>query len=148
VVNRFANGVIVLQKTCPGLVGQIEQGDLESPSTRAILEEALKPMLKQGVDRVVIGCTHYPFVIPLIQEIVGSKADVIDPAPAVARQTERVLRDRKLLNTRDSPGKVHYLTTGNPGSLMLLLPKLVGERSDVRTVKWHEGRLSDPQEML
>ena len=68
-VDRFANGIRVLQHTCPGLVGQIEEGDLDGPGTRAILEEALLPMLAQGTDRLVLGCTHYPFVIPLIQEI-------------------------------------------------------------------------------
>ena len=86
VVERFASGVLLLQDTCPGLVDQIEMGDLQGPKTRAILEDALTPMLERGIDRVVMGCTHYPFVIPLIQEIVGPGVRVIDPAPAVARQ--------------------------------------------------------------
>ena len=90
-VERFASGVKLLQDTCPGLVGQIEHGDLDSPITRGILEKALNPMLKQGIDTVVLGCTHYPFVIPMIQEIAGPSVRVIDPAPAVARQAARLL---------------------------------------------------------
>jgi glutamate racemase len=70
VVERFAIGVTLLQHTCPGLVAQIEAGELDAPQTRRILEDALAPMLAQGIDTVVLGCTHYPFVIP-IQEIVG-----------------------------------------------------------------------------
>ena len=96
VVERFANGVTLLQSTCPGLVGQIEAGDLDGPVTRGILEEALGPMLAKGIDTVVLGCTHYPFVIPLIEEIAGPGVRVIDPAPAVARQVARLLDEHGL----------------------------------------------------
>ncbi len=91
VVERFGSGVTILQDTCPGLVGQIEMGELDSQATREILKKALDPMLEQGIDTVVMGCTHYPFVIPLIRQIVGPDVRVIDPAPAVARQTARLL---------------------------------------------------------
>src|SRR6266545_8167399 len=69
VVERFANGVELFQNTCSGLVQQIEQGKLDNEETRRILEAALLPMLEKNIDTVVLGCTHYPFVIPLIQEI-------------------------------------------------------------------------------
>ncbi|MEK6751981.1 MAG: glutamate racemase, partial [Chloroflexota bacterium] len=91
VVERFGAGVELFQHTCPGLVGQIEKGDLESNTTRAILEDALTPMLEKNIDTVVLGCTHYPFVIPLIEEMVGEHVRVIDPAPAVSRQVRRLL---------------------------------------------------------
>jgi glutamate racemase len=96
VIERFANSVTVLQNTCPGLVSQIEAGQLDGVETRRILETALKPMLEQGVDTIVLGCTHYPFVIPLIQEIAGPQVRVIDPAPAIARQVGRLLDIRGL----------------------------------------------------
>jgi glutamate racemase len=89
VVERFGKGVKLLQHTCPGLVTQIENGELDSKETRRILEESLQPMLAQGIDTVVLGCTHYPFVIPLIQQITGPDVRVINPAPAVARQVQR-----------------------------------------------------------
>lgn len=79
VVERFAKDVTVLQDICPGLVGQVEKGQLETPETREILEHALTPMIEKGIDTVVMGCTHYPFVIPLIQQIVGPEVRVIDP---------------------------------------------------------------------
>jgi glutamate racemase len=94
VVERFASGVTLLQETCPGLVEQIEAGDLVGSKTKQILAKALLPMLARGADTVVLGCTHYPFVIPLIQDLAGPEVRVIDPAPAVARQVRRVLEQR------------------------------------------------------
>jgi glutamate racemase len=141
VLERFASGVTVMQDTCPGLVSQIEKGELDSPATRTILENALKPMLAHGIDRVVMGCTHYPFVIPLIEAIVGSQVKVIDPAPAVARQVGRVLAARGLQTAQTKPGQVRYLTSGNPEKLAELLPRLLGAQEVVSAVCWRDGRL-------
>jgi glutamate racemase len=144
VVERFASGVTVLQDTCPGLVAQIEKGNLDGDETRTILEHALSPMLSQGIDTVVLGCTHYPFVIPLIQEIVGPEVRVIDPAPAVARQVGRLLDERGLRrSTREGDtqsGAIRYLTTGDPAAIESLLPRLVGEPGRVRQTYWVEKR--------
>jgi glutamate racemase len=136
VIERFAQDVTVLQHTCPGLVAQIEAGDLASAKTRAILEDALLPMLAQGIDTVVLGCTHYPFVIPLIEEISGPAVHVIDPAPAVARQVERLLNERGLLSTGESSGVLQVLTTGEPAPLAGMLLTLLGEESPVGQLTW------------
>jgi glutamate racemase len=145
VVDRFARGITVLQDTCPGLVGQIEAGRLASPETRAILENALRPMLAQGVDTVVMGCTHYPFVIPLIEAIAGPGVLVIDPAPAVARQVGRVLEAHQLLSPCENPAplgaKAHFFTTGDPSRLREMLPILLGEAHDVQYLQWEAGKL-------
>ncbi|SRR5581483_97332 len=139
VVERFANGVQLLQHTCPGLVQQIEKGDLDGPETRRILDEALNPMLEKNIDTVVLGCTHYPFVIPLIERIVGDKVRVIDPAPAVARQTKRLLEAgglKSLNGARGEHSEIQFYTSGNAESLRSLLPKLLGEEGAVTTIKW------------
>lgn len=142
VVERFAQDVTLLQHTCPGLVAQIEAGRLDAAETRSILEDALLPMLAQGIDTVVLGCTHYPFVIPLIQEIVGLKVRVIDPAPAVARQAGRVL-ERLGLTCPQGDGVVRYLTTGDPERLSGLLPTLIGWSAQVEPITWRAGALSN-----
>jgi glutamate racemase len=142
VIERFANGVTVLQDTCPGLVGQIEAGQLEDPETRAILEQALYPMLDQGIDTVVLGCTHYPFVIPIIQDILGPDVRVIDPAPAIARQVGRLLAQRKLHAPQGSMGKVRILTTGDPIRLEELINELLGEDTEIEHLDWGNGGLS------
>ena len=141
VVERFANGVQVLQDTCPGLVAQIEKGNLGTPETRTILENALQPMLEGGIDRVVMGCTHYPFVIPLIREIVGPQVEVIDPAPAVARQTERVLTTHRLNKSNPSPGVIKYFTTGDPACLEAQIMALTGKGVRVGALVWNQDLL-------
>ncbi|HSB65350.1 MAG TPA: glutamate racemase [Anaerolineales bacterium] len=150
VVERFAQGVRLIQHTCPGLVTQIEAGALDAPETRHILDEALQPMLHQGIDTVVLGCTHYPLVIPLIQQIVGPSVRVIDPAPAVARQVQRLLVASDLLELETTshepavPAPLHQLrlyTTGKPKHLELLLPTLLGEIAPVEKLAWRGGKL-------
>ena len=139
VVERFASGVILLQDTCPGLVGQIEAGDLDGPRSRRILEEALAPMLAQDIDTIVLGCTHYPFVIPLIQNIAGPGVRVIDPAPAVARQVRRVLEANEARFSQANPAatdsqQVYYYTTGEPTRFQSILKQLTGESAPVARI--------------
>jgi glutamate racemase len=141
VLERFATDVTILQDTCPGLVSQIEAGELDTPKTRAILEKALAPMKAQGVDRVVMGCTHYPFVIPLIEEIAGPQVKVIDPAPAVARQVGRLLDSHGLRAANELGGNVRYLTTGDAPELQALLPRLMSERGIVLPLHWVKSEL-------
>lgn len=136
VVERFAGGVKILQDTCPGLVGEIERGNLDGPETRAILERALNPMLAQGIDTVVMGCTHYPFVIPLIEQIAGPGVRVIDPAPAVARQAGRLLEQNGWLEQGSAAAPLRILTSGDPHQMEILLPKLLGECSQVEQAEW------------
>jgi glutamate racemase len=136
VVERFANGVELLQNTCNGLVQQIEQGNLDGEETQKILEEALLPMLEKNIDTVVLGCTHYPFVIPLIQRIVGEKVRVIDPAPAVARQVKRLLEAGGRMSRSSTRGDVKFYTSGDPDAFKSMLPILLGEGGNVGRVEW------------
>ena len=140
-VERFAQGVRVLQHTCPGLVELIESGQIDSPQTRDILESALTPMLDQGIDKVVLGCTHYPFVIPIIEDIVGDGVIVIDPAPAVARQTSRLLEQHQIQGVRDN-GSIEFLTTGDPGLFTKNIRELIDRTSQVAKIDWEAGDLS------
>jgi glutamate racemase len=149
VVERFAQGVKIFQDTCPGLVTEIEAGRLSGTRTRTILETALLPMLAEGIDTIVLGCTHYPFVIPLIEEISGPNVRVIDPAPAVARQIKRVSAAKGIsyhgteTGEDAKPVRVFY-TTGQPEQLSQLLPILFGEPGQVGKLNWEEGQLVLP----
>lgn len=145
VVERFARDVTLLQDTCPGLVSQIEAGDLDGPRTRAILETALAPMLARGMDTVVMGCTHYPFVIPLIEQITGPGVRVIDPAPAIARQVERVLDAHGLLAAVPQATPVlRCLTTAQQQPFQDLIRRLLANNSQpdsVEVVHWQGKRI-------
>lgn len=136
VVERFASGVTLFQDACPGLVEEIEKGNLDGQETRQILEKALAPMLAGGIDTVVMGCTHYPFVIPLIEDITGPDVRTIDPAPAIARQVRRLLEQRELLNPSGGQGAMQFYTSGDPITLAGLLPQLLGEDGLVQQVYW------------
>ncbi len=136
VIERFARDVKVLQDTCPGLVSQIEAGKLDDPETILILCNAIEPMLAQNIDTIVMGCTHYPFVIPQIRQIVGPGVRVIDPAPAIARQTARLLEENRMLNmSKNNPERI-YFTSGDESKMKILVESLTGEVVQPNKVSW------------
>jgi glutamate racemase len=143
VVERFAAGVEVIPQTLPGLVERIEAGDFDGEPTRAIIQAGLAPLLARGVDTLVLGCTHYPFVIPLIEELAGPGVQVIDPSPAIARQTGRLIAERGLAATLGQLAPLRLYTTGNPAPLEALLPRLLGEDARVERIVWRDGRLHE-----
>jgi glutamate racemase len=142
VVERFAAGVRVVEQTAPGLVEQIEAGDLQGPVTRRIVERAVQPLLAQRADTIVMGCTHYPFVIPLIRELAGPAVQVIDPSPAIARQAQRVLDENGMRSDGNAAGRLSLYTTGETRGLaawIARLPELAGE---MRRAEWVDGRVA------
>lgn len=139
---RFAHGVQVFVQPCPGLVEQVEQGDLDGPATHELLYRYLHDLPAQGVDELVLGCTHYPFLRPAIEAAVGPGVQVIDPAPAVARQARRLW---ERLETKPLPSSTplrRFYTTGPAERLHRQLWQLFGpeaaHQADVQTVSLHE----------
>jgi glutamate racemase len=133
VVERFAQSVTVLQHSCPGLVTQIEQGAVAAPETRSILEQALLPMLAQNIDTVVLGCTHYPFAIPLIQEITGPNVRVIDPSPAIARQVIRLLPSPV---RQGNSGSLRFISTGDAQTFQDMIYQLIHFETTTEHIPW------------
>lgn len=116
VVERFANGVEVYTCPCPGLVEWIETHEGESPELMRMLSSWIEPLREKGIDKLVLACTHYPLVRQTIEKIAGPSIEVIDPAPAVARQVSRVL-DREGLRVPPSASSSslscsRFFTTG------------------------------------
>jgi glutamate racemase len=97
-LERFASQVKIIEQPGDGLVELVEAGDLDSPSVYWLLKKYLRPMLDAGADHIVLGCTHYPFLIPAIRKIAGTQMHIIDPAPAVAQQVKALLTQHGLLN--------------------------------------------------
>ncbi|TXD47924.1 glutamate racemase [Polaribacter sp. IC073] len=101
---------IQIQETIgKGLVELIEGGQLNSEEMSVLLSSYLNPMIANNIDSLVLGCTHYPYLIPQIREIVGSKVKIIDSGQAVAKQTKNILTNHKLLNIDDSNPAKHQL---------------------------------------
>ena len=133
---RFAADVRVYEDPCAGLVPLIEAGALAADETRALLRRVVAPMLAAGADTLVLGCTHYPFVRPLLDEIVGQEVTIIDPAPAVARQTRNVLQQRRRLAPATQTGALRCYTTGDARRLAALMAELLGIHCRVRSARW------------
>jgi glutamate racemase len=89
-VERYAGGVELTTLACPALVDLVERGELGGPAARAVIEGYLAPLRSRGVDVIVLGCTHFPFLRPLIDELAGPAVTIIDTGPAVAAQVARV----------------------------------------------------------
>jgi glutamate racemase len=138
VVEHHAHGVRVLSQACHGLVERIEAGDLEGPETLALLRGYAEPLLAAGADTLVLGCTHYPFVIPALRRIVGEGVAILEPSEAIARQTARVLPSSP---TGSGSGRRVYATTGSPSTMSAALERLLGVRGEVRALTWRDGGL-------
>ncbi len=125
-IARFGNKVDLRTQACPGLVEAVEAGALDTPETEALLQRYLAPMLAANIDQLVLGCTHYPFLSATIQRLVGPGVTLIDPAPAVARQVERVLMQRGLLAQAGRTGRHRFYTTGDPPTFTVMARRLIG----------------------
>lgn len=129
-LDRFANDVRVITQPCPGLVELIEAGELATPVTRQLLQGYVEPLLAEGCDTLILGCTHYPFLKPLLSELAPSSVTLIDTGAAVARQLQRLLAQRDLLATGVAE-PTRYWSSGDPERMRQALPKLLGEQADV-----------------
>ena len=99
-----------------GFVELVENGILDGPEAEKVVRASLQPLLDAGADRIVLGCTHYPFLKPVIQAIAGPEVQVIDPAAAVARQTVRML-EKDCIPTDEGPFSIDLYFSGEPDSL-------------------------------
>jgi len=131
---RFGAHVEILVQPCPGLVSQVEAGDLTSKKTRSLLTQYLQPLLQQHADTIVLGCTHYPFLAPLIQEITGTKVTIIDPAPAVARELHRRLAGANLLSPRVDGGSESFWTSAAVEKTGPIIAQLWGAELKVKSL--------------
>jgi glutamate racemase len=137
VINRYAAGVRVVTQVCPDFVSHVEEGRLDTPAVRQAAQDYLRPLLEEGIDQLVLGCTHFPFLIPVLSEIVGPQVEIVDPSPAVARQTGRVIAAQR--NASGRAGQVTYFTSGDAAKFHRLAERLVGEpvaRELVHVVRW------------
>lgn len=117
----WANGAQILAQPCPGLVEYIERGELTTEGTRTLIASFVRPLVEQGADTLVLGCTHYPFVEPLIAEIAGPGVTIINPAAAVARELRRRLTESNLLSPASHTGTTRFRTSGTPEQLAAML---------------------------
>ena len=125
-LEQYAGEVEIVTQACPGLVERVEAGDLDSPVTRGLVERYTQPLLERGADTIVLGCTHYPFLKPLIGAVVGSGIALIDTGEAVARQVVRRLPAELAHATSDTPAD-RFWSTGDARSAQPIFARLWGQ---------------------
>lgn len=123
-VQAHAQGVRVLLQACPGWVEQVERGELAGARTDALVERDVRPLVAQGADMLVLGCTHYPFLRDTIARVAGPGVELIDPAPAVARELARRVPPAAAWPAQ--PGTERFWTTGSPESAAQTITALWG----------------------
>ncbi len=133
VLQRYARGVRVITQVAPDLVQIAEEQSQHTPAGRAVLERTLRPLMNAGADEVVLGCTHFPFLAAAIQEIVGENVALVDPGPAVARQTMR------LWPAGEKPTAIpnRYVTSGDLAAFQRTLSMLINVHSRPHALRWH-----------
>ncbi|MDX1316357.1 MAG: glutamate racemase, partial [Xanthomarina gelatinilytica] len=117
----FANGIKVVEQVGEGLVGLIENGNIYSEEMSSLLKLYMKPMLDANVDYLVLGCTHYPYLLPQLLEILPKHIKIIDSGEAVARQTQAVLKQHQLLNQSISKPQIEFYSNGRLDVLKSLI---------------------------
>lgn len=129
-LDRFASDVRVITQPCPGLVERIEAGELDGAVTRELLQGFVAPLLAEGCDTLILGCTHYPFIKPLLRSLVPETVSLIDTGAAVARQLQRLLSERELLAT-EAAQPARFWSSAEPQAMQRVLPLLWGETAAV-----------------
>jgi len=121
--NLFASNIKVVEQIGDGIVELIESGNLYSEEMKSLLKVYLEPVIKADIDYLVLGCTHYPYLIPLLLEILPKHVKIIDSGEAVARQTKAVLEKHNLLNSETRYSKNEFYTNEAPEVMKQLLGK-------------------------
>lgn len=121
--------VLFIPQACVGLADQIEKGELASAATAQMVTRYVTPLIEQGADFIVLGCTHYPFVLPLITQAIGNlgvkDVSIIDTGEPVARQLVRILSSNNLNTTSTTPGSIAAFTTASARSLETAFTRLL-----------------------
>jgi glutamate racemase len=132
-----ASNVLFLPVPCVGLADQVEKGELHSTATATLVRGYVEPLLEQGADTLVLGCTHYPFVQPLIEEIISRvtsrQITIVDTGEPIARQLVRLLTERGLLHDNDH-GAIHGYTTGSETALRTAFSRLLNLQPPVTKI--------------
>ena len=119
---NHAAGIAVLEQRGTGLVELIEQGNLQNHELYTLLESYILPMLEKGMDYLVLGCTHYPYLIPILKKMLPENVTIIDSGQAVALQTKSILEKLDLLTNSSEWGTHQFFTNKNEKILSNILP--------------------------
>lgn len=130
-LESYGRNVKVVTQGCVGLVECIERGELNAENTFNLLKQYCQPLLDEGADTIVLGCTHYPFVKPLIRQIVGEGVTLVDTGAAVARHLQKRLASADLLSARQQTGSIRFWTNNQAADAVHVIEALWGSHAEV-----------------
>ncbi len=135
-LERYAANVTVITQPCHGLVEKVEQGDLDSSATRELVMRYALPLVERGADTLILGCTHYPFLRPLIADVVGQHITLIDTGDAVARRLQSALAENSLVNPAADHAKssAQFFSTSDAQQATRVMSQLWGEPISVSRI--------------
>lgn len=122
-LDRFAGSVTVVTQPCPGLVECVERGELSGPQVAALLTRYTQPLLEAGCDTLILGCTHYPFLRPALQQLLPEDIHLVDTGAAVARQLRARLTEHNAL-AQGPAAPARLWSSGDTAALEQVLPLL------------------------
>ena len=125
-IRRFSPKIRVHEEPCPLFVPLVEEGWTRHAVTLSVAQEYLSPLRKSKLDTLVLGCTHYPLLKPILQSVMGHRVNLIDSAEETAKDVAQTLRINKLLNSSTNPGRMSFFVTDNSASFALNGRKFFG----------------------
>ncbi|MGY0393478.1 glutamate racemase [Bizionia sp. KMM 8389] len=126
ITDLYSQHIQVIEQEGEGIVQLIETGKLHSEAMTGLLEKYLEPMIAANIDYLVLGCTHYPYLMPQLLKLLPSQVKIIDSGAAVAKQTEAILNKHRLQNTTNSKATKHFYTNGSTEVISTLLETVKG----------------------
>lgn len=136
-IHQYDPSIRIFSQACPLFVPLVEEGWLDHVVTRLTAQEYLKPVLCHTIDTLVLGCTHYPLLKPLLQDVAGRHIKLVDSAEAMAEQTASMLTQMNLWNPRRTPPEYHFYVTDVPLRFQGIGERFLGRTlSNVHVVKW------------
>jgi glutamate racemase len=126
-INAIDPNLEIFAACCARLVPIVEAGNFDGPEAYQAVEEYIDPLLKQDVDTLVMGCTHYPFLAPVIRDIAGNGVTLVDPAVETIEELNRILEKNNLLNDSKTIGNKDFYVSGNPDSFFKVGRLLLGD---------------------
>jgi glutamate racemase len=133
-LDRFGSDITVVTEPGVGLVEQVEAGELDGPRTTDLVKTAVTPLLDAGADVIVLGCTHYPFLKPVIQDVAGEEVVLIDTGAAVATHLSNVLVAAGFEEAAADGGSTRFWTSGDPAESARVISALYGHHVEVEAL--------------
>ena len=116
------------------MVDIVENGLINKNETEIHIRELVKPLIDKKIDHLVLGCTHYPFLIPILKKVLPGNVNIIDPAPAVVKQVKRILEINHLLNKNNDNSKYEFYSSGETNVLERLIYEITNQQYKVNKI--------------